>query len=175
MLRARFCTQFNECIEYLLTYFLKHVRFQTQNLLLFTQRCGNGLIDLAVLWMHGDTFRLAIWTHPFLPVFLIADLTVLGVVWYLQISDLSTQIGKIRLLQTTSSPIWVISSNVCLDWVYPCKLNNTKTKKIASTAWTTGCPWPLASTTAGVCILASGWLVGRAPAEASLDRRQLEC
>jgi len=48
------------------------------------------------------------------------------------------------------------------------KLNNTKTIKLASTAWSTGCPCPSASTTARVYILASGWLVGRVQAETSL-------
>ena len=38
------------------------------------------------------------------------------------------------------------------------KLHNTKTIKLASTAWATGCPCPSASTTASVYILSStGW------------------
>jgi len=55
------------------------------------------------------------------------------------------------------------------------KLNNTKTIKLASTAWATGCPCPSALTTARVYILASGWLVGKALAETYFIRRQLEC
>jgi len=78
-------------------------------------------------------------------------------------SNLKFEVRKSELRLTT------------LYTMYPNKLNNAKTKKLASTAWTTGCPCSSASTTARVYMLASGWLVGRAPAEASLDRRQLEC
>jgi len=40
---------------------------------------------------HCDTFRLTIWTYQFLPVFQIGDLTVLSIIWYLQIGDLKYQ------------------------------------------------------------------------------------
>ena len=56
-----------------------------------------------------------------------------------------------------------VSYNFTLVYLkYFLKLNNTKTIKLASTAWATGCPCPSALTTARVYILASGWLIGRA-------------
>ena len=60
---------------------------------------------------HNAAHKSAIWTYQFLPIFQIADLTVLGIIWYLQIGDLKDRyvqiadlivLSKILYLQNTS-------------------------------------------------------------------------